>query len=120
MKKLTVGGIVGDEGDVEKDDAGVNREENPLPLGERVLRRQCLAAERGERNCGCGSSSLESTNQLAAGDGAIGVLGEARGREEAAAAAEVETRAKLRRQGSDDGGGEVLKSRRHGSQLVVK
>lgn len=39
-----MGGVVGDEGDVEEDDAGVDGQEDALPLGER---RRAVRARRG-------------------------------------------------------------------------
>lgn len=110
-------GIIRDESNVEKDNAGVNRKENSFPLGQRILRRQCLAAERRERNCGGG---LQSAYQLAAGNSIMSVRsGGGRGEEATAAAAEMETRAELRGQGSNNRRREVLKSR-HGLQLELE
>lgn len=105
--------IIRDESNVEKDDAGVNRKGNSFPLGQRVLSCQCLAAKRRERDCGGG---LEASDQLPAGNGISSLVGLASGRggrNETTAAAETETRARLRRQGGGNRGREVLKSR-HG------
>lgn len=113
FQKPTVRRIIRDESDVEKDDAGVNRKGNSFPLGQWVLSRQCLAAKRRERDCGGG---LEAPYQLPAGNGIsslVGVTSGRGGRNEATAAAEIETRARLRRKGGGNRGREVLKSR-HG------